>query len=607
MYFSFGGFKYVKFHVSIFFCLTSLFLTQIAAQEVHSHNDYEQDFPFWKALSGGARSIEVDIYLRDGKLYATHEASEIINDRTIENLYFQPIQKAITLDLLGQTPLQLLIDVKSEAVSTLESLISVLQKYPEIRKNPNIILTISGNRPPVNTYLNYPSYIMFDYQSLENINDPKQWSKVALISLNFKKTSKWNGLGRLTTEDYTKVKATIEKAHSYGKPFRFWATPDTKSAWRALAKLNVDYINTDTPFECRKFLASLPKRSFQTKQISKIYKPRYTSDQKERTVENVILLIGDGNGLSHISASVLANGGALTLTQLKSIGFLKTASADDFTTDSAAAGTALATGAKTYNRAVGLDTLRAPLANIPEVLSKAGYISGCITTDKLTGATPASFYAHQEDRSLTDGIVSDLSKSKLSLFMGGGELDFDNKETLKGFQIMQSVEDIGRSKDKKVGHFFAKGDLPGIIEGRDNLLARATKNGIAFLNSKKQPFFLMVEGAKIDKYAHQNNVPGIVSEGIDFDEAITEAIKFADNSGNTLVIITADHETSGFSIPQGNIQDNWVEGDFTTYDHTAAMVPIFAYGPYSHKFQGIYENSEVFHKIMEILNVQTHK
>src|SRR5690606_36467189 len=97
------------------------------------------------------------------------------------------------------------------------------------------------------------------------------------------------------------------------------------------------------------------------------------------------------------------------------------------------------------------------------------------------------------------------------------------------------------------------------------------KASIDFLEAKNKPFFLMEEGAKIDKYAHKKNVAGIVSEGIDFDRAITEAIKFADVSKNTLVIITADHETSGFAIPQGNLKSKTIEGDFTTFDHTAAM------------------------------------
>src|SRR5690606_24387597 len=125
--------------------------------------------------------------------------------------------------------------------------------------------------------------------------------------------------------------------------------------------------------------------------------------------------------------------------------------------------------------------------------------------------------------------------------------------------------------------------------------------------SKNKPFFLMIEGAKIDKFAHKNDVEGIVSEGIDFDRAITEAIKFADLSGDTLVIITADHETSGFSIPQGNLKNNIIEGDFTTYDHTAAMVPIFAYGPGSQEFQGVYENNEVYNKILRVLALSSKK
>jgi len=114
----------------------------------------------------------------------------------------------------------------------------------------------------------------------------------------------------------------------------------------------------------------------------------------------------------------------------------------------------------------------------------------------------------------------------------------------------------------------------------------------------------MVEGAQIDSYGHRNNVAGIVTEGIDFDRAITEAVKFADATGNTLVIVTADHETSGFSIPQGNLENGMIEGDFTTDDHTAVMVPIFAYGPKSDEFQGVYDNYSVFGKILKVLNVE---
>lgn len=584
--------------------LACLPINQLLSQNVHSHNDYEQEVPFWAAYSSGASSIEVDLFLKNEILYVTHEESEIIADRTIENLYLEPLQKALSLQIGRQESLQILIDLKSEAVPTLIKLISILEKYPDITDNEKITLTISGNRPPTETYLDYPSFIKFDLQSLEDLNNRELWNKVALISLNFKKSSSWNGLGRLTAEDYKKVKAIIDKAHSYGKPFRFWATPDTKSAWRTLTDLGVDYINTDLPFECMDYLKTLDNRIYYNQTFSQVYTPSYVSDQKNSTVKNVILLIGDGNGLNQITAATLANGGALTLTQLKSIGLIKTASTDDFTTDSAAAGTALATGYKTYNRSIGLDTLRRPLTNLPEFLSTHGYVSGCITTDRLTGATPASFYAHQEDRSLTKAIAADLPNSKLSLFIAGGKEDFNNKENLSGFTVIDHIDEIGMSKAPKIGYFLSDGDVNSILEGRKNMLAKASKNGIEFLQAKNEPFFLMIEGAKIDKFAHKKDVAGIVSEGIDFDRAITQAIKFADESGDTLVIITADHETSGFSIPQGDLKKMVIEGDFTTNDHTATMVPIFAYGPHSHEFQGVYENSDVFKKIIEILQIK---
>ncbi|MDX1364748.1 MAG: alkaline phosphatase [Arenibacter latericius] len=573
------------------------------SQSVHSHNDYKQKVPFWAALSSGASSIEVDLFLKNDTLYVTHEEAEIVVDRTIENLYLEPLQSALSLEIGRKENVQILIDLKSEAISTLRKLISVLEKYPKITGNEKIILTISGNRPPIESYLDYPSYIHFDLQSLEALNNEALWDKVSLISLNFKKYSAWNGLGRLISEDYNKVKTIIDKAHSYGKPFRFWATPDTKTAWRSLTDLGVDYINTDMPYECMNYLKTLNKRTYRNQTFSEVYIPNYVSDQKNSQVKNVILLIGDGNGLNQITAATLANGGALTLTQLKSIGFIKTASTDDFTTDSAAAGTALATGYKTYNRSIGLDTLKRPLTNLPELLSSHGFVSGCITTDRLTGATPASFYAHQEDRSLIAAIAADLPKSKLSLFIAGGKEDFNDIENLSRFTIIDRLNDIGKSKIEKIGYFLSDGAVPSIKEGRNNILEIATMNGIEFLKAKNKPFFLMIEGAMIDKFAHKNDVAGIVSEGIDFDRAITQAIKFADESGETLVIITADHETSGFSIPQGDLRKMEIEGDFTTNDHTAAMVPIFAYGPHSHNFQGVYENSEVFKKIIKILQI----
>lgn len=572
--------------------------------KIHSHNDYVQKVPFWSAYANGLNSIEVDIFLKNDRLYVTHGESEIIQDRTLENLYLQPIQKAVQLKLGQPQELQLLVDIKSEPYATLEKLISILENYPNLINDRNISIVISGNRPKVNEYVNYPDYIHFDYQKLEDIQRDKAWGKVALISLNFKMFSPWNGKGRLTAEDYKKVKAVIDKAHSYGKPFRFWGAPDSKTAWKAFSDMSVDFINTDLPYASASYLNTLEQRVFYNTVSSEVYTPTFESDQKDRPVKNVILLIGDGNGLTQISSSVLANGGDLTLTQLKSIGFLKTQSADDFTTDSAAAGTALATGTKTNNRAIGVDAQDNSIKNIAELLNENGFNSGCITTDDITGATPAAFYAHRKDRSDEAGIISDLSKSKLSLLVGGGANALEGRIAQMGFFTLESIGGIAQSKEKRIAHFISKDDVPSILEGRGPVLAEATKNGLAFLKAKNAPFFLMVEGAKIDSYGHENYVPGIVSEGIDFDRAITEALKFADVTGNTLVVITADHETSGFSMPQGNLENGMIEGDFTTHDHTGTMVPLFAYGPHSQEFQGVYENTEVYDKIIKVLKIK---
>ncbi len=114
----------------------------------------------------------------------------------------------------------------------------------------------------------------------------------------------------------------------------------------------------------------------------------------------------------------------------------------------------------------------------------------------------------------------------------------------------------------------------------------------------------MVEGAKIDSYGHANKIDGIITEGIAFDKAVTEALKFADANKNTLVIITADHETGGLTLPQGNVENHSIEADFTTDDHTGIFVPIFAYGPQSQRFQGVYGNNEVYVKILKVLGLE---
>jgi len=594
--------KFLKLPIA---CLLFINMFVAVAQDykVHSHNDYKQNIPFWKAFGAEVQSIEVDVFYKNGKLMVAHEQGEIEENKTLERLYLNPLQEALDLNLSANRSLQLLIDVKTDAYKTLDAIVASLKKYPSIISNKHVKIVISGNRPALEEYVDYPNYIYFDYQSLQPVTDTEVLDKIALVSVSFKNYSEWNGKGRLTSQDYNKVTEVIAQAHQLKKPFRFWATPDSKSAWKAFVNMGVDFINTDMPNACVAYVSSLKDRVVQNSVFSEVYHPSFKSDKAQRSPKNIILMIGDGNGLTQISSAVLANNGALSLTQIKSIGLIKTQSADDFTTDSAGAGTAIATGEKTNNRAIGTNIDGEPIPNLTEILSKKGFSTGIITTDEITGATPSSFFAHRTDRGMAAEIASDLQTSQLKLFISRPTAAVKNIEDT-GFVMKTDINTIAASTELKIGAWFNtdKKDLSGYIQN----LALATKNGISYLN-KEKPFFLMVEGAKIDSYGHANDIEGVVTESISFDRAVAEAIKFADADQNTLVVITADHETGGLTIPQGNVGVHEIEADFTTNDHTGVMVPVFAYGPMSQEFQGVYENNEIFAKLLSVLDITTKK
>ena len=230
----------------------------VGQQKIHSHNDYHQNIPFWLAYGCGLDSIEVDVFLKNNDLMVAHYENEIIENRTIESLYLNPIRDLLSLNLDNQA-LQLLIDIKTAPYETIHRLVLILNKYPDITTNPLVSIVISGSQPKIEDYPNYPNYMKFDYQKLIEITDKNILDKVGLISLSLRKFSNWNGLSDLSTEDQVRIKEVIKKAHSYGKPFRFWATPDTEKAWKTFAQFGVDYINTDKLCQSSNYLN--PKRS----------------------------------------------------------------------------------------------------------------------------------------------------------------------------------------------------------------------------------------------------------------------------------------------------------------------------------------------------------
>ncbi|KAA2218826.1 alkaline phosphatase [Maribacter flavus] len=562
--------------------------------KVHSHNDYHQDFPFVEAYINNASSIEVDLFLKDNTLYVTHEESNIKEDLTLASLYLEPLSE---LEKNGKLRnIQLLLDLKSPAGPTLKEIQKVLRKYPNLIKGDKVSFVISGNRPDPKDYVNYPDYIFFDHQNLVDL-ETVPMEKVAIISLSFQKYSVWNGYGRMVEEELNQVKAAITRAHAFNKPFRFWATPDTKTAWARLATLGVDFINTDQPAKAYNYLESLDSRSYKG-EVKSVYNPQYKFDPNAKPM-NIILMIGDGNGLAQISAAMFANRGQLSITTIKDIGLIKTSAFDDLITDSAAGATAMATGQKTNNRAIGLGPDGEVLLNLVDIASGKGYRTGIITTDDIYGATPSSFYAHVKDRDNTDGILKDLKTSKLDFFIAGGASYI--AELGKVFKPITLTEFTNLKN--KTAIFLGESKMPTLEMGRGDMLPKSVKKSMEVLSKDGDPFFMVVEGAQIDNGGHSNNVATIIDEMLDFDATVAEVLKFADTTGNTLVLITADHETSGFGIVGGNWEEGEVQGDFLTIDHTAIMVPLFAYGPQAQNFKGVYENSEIFSKINAVLDL----
>lgn len=325
-----------------------------------------------------------------------------------------------------------------------------------------------------------------------------------------------------------------------------------------------------------------------------------------KTAKNIILLIGDGMGTSQVYAGITANKGALNLMQFPYVGLSITKSADSYITDSAAGATALSTGQKTYNGAIGVDTAKQQVKTILEIAEESGKGTGLVSTSSITHATPASFIAHQPDRGLEEQIAADFLKTDVDVFIGGGKSYFekrsDSVNLLKkleqqGYKVVDNLPEIAACKADKIAGFIAEKHGDKMPE-RGEALTIGTKKALELLSNKMNGFFLMVEGSQIDWGGHANNVEYITREMLDFDKAIGAALEFALKDKNTLVIVTADHETGGLAISDGNVESGLVRGSFTTHKHTGVMVPVFAIGPGAENFAGIYQNTEIFGKML---------
>ena len=222
------------------------------AQKIHAHNDYAQPRPFVNAYEQRADYIETDVWLLDGKLVVSHDTAQA-GAPTLDSLYLKPITTLFSQYTDKVSPARdytfsLMIDVKDNPADVLPELITALQdRLPSFNRSANpkaVQIIISGNRPKIDTYLDYPLLLQFDGRPSE-VYDDETLKRVALISDNFRGYSRWDGTGDLPDLDREKLKRVIKRAHSDNKPIRFWGAPDTPNAWKQLKKLGVDIITTD--------------------------------------------------------------------------------------------------------------------------------------------------------------------------------------------------------------------------------------------------------------------------------------------------------------------------------------------------------------------------
>lgn len=622
--------------------------------QIHSHNDYRQRVPFYQAYAQQLSSIEADVFATDkeGELLVAHDREELDSAISLDEAYLQPL-----VNLYKQNEgkawkgsdklLTLLVDLKTPADPALDYLVAKLQTYPEVfdpTVNPFAVrVVISGNRPNPNNFHIYPTVVSFDGDRLDYT--PAQLERISMISLNLRDYTGWNGKGKIIADEQEKVEQIIASVHALGKPIRFWGTPDGVTAWNTFYTLGVDYINTDAPEACAAFFSDFHKKTYrinapladagdvaQAKRLDKatadfqgfsnkrlqlsqkveVYHPTYLNDGAHKQVKNVILLVGDGMGLAQVCAADAINEG-LSMLNTKKVGLQKTQAADSYTTDSAAAGSALATGKKHNNRHISMSPEGEPYASLTDLFYDKGYACGVLTLGNLADATPAAFYGHSTERDNSDEITDWLLEGKLTFLGGSGMHVFterkDSKDILgelreAGYAICSSAEEINKTKgkvicvDERMEKAATEPTLP--------LLANATHNAIAKLTEEKKSkgFFLMVEGAKIDYAGHANSLPGSILETLSFDLAVAEALKFADSNGETLVIVTADHETGGLSLVDGDMKHKSITVHYMTDDHTAIMLPVFVYGPQSDAFTGIYENTEIFDKVLKVTGLK---
>lgn len=364
---------------------------------------------------------------------------------------------------------------------------------------------------------------------------------------------------------------------------------------------------------------------------------------KKPEVENVIYLIGDGMGFGAVTSLLVSEDSLTGFEQAPIVGLSETCSANNYVTDSPAGGTALATGTRTNNGYLGVDPEGNQLTSILRKAQGMGKKTGIVVNTTLTEATPGAFYAGVTSRYMVFDIAKQFTESGVDVAIGAGLDHFINRPdsldltaTLieKGYDVYLSWENVlNTSSDKFIGilplcdvhRSESDNNTAGAAEGQEVCLAaqlaasvgeetathlsepdlyleKATAKALDVLSrDSKDGFFLMIESAVIDGYGHNNDPEGMIEEMQEFDRTLRQLVEYVNTHPNTLLVVTADHETGGTGLDYCGYEAGKPRLNFSTHGHTGTVVPIFAYGPGAEAFAGVMKNVDLPKKIEELI------
>lgn len=331
---------------------------------------------------------------------------------------------------------------------------------------------------------------------------------------------------------------------------------------------------------------------------------------------SIVLVIGDGMGLGHLSAvSALVRGpaGGLAIERAPVVGLVRTWAADTLVTDSAAAASAMATGLKTPEKAVSQQPDGSAPLTLLEAAAAAGMATGVVTTAGLADATPAAFLAHAGHREEYRTILEQLFASNATVLIGG-----DWRRSAKAarqpdyLELVRDAEAVAGARFTVVRDAAALASAPApllaLLPARPGShsaygppLAESTRRALELLGDRAGGFLLVVENEETDEAAHDNDVDATVAALAELDEALRVILEYAAARSDTLVVVTADHDTAGLAITHGDFDEGAAKLDWLDDGHLNTWVPLFAFGPGAARFAGVLDNTEIGLRIAELL------